>query len=68
MKLSRLCFCLLAAVWAAKAAQAVDFTTLEGKVLLGYQGWFNCPGLIQRFVSWAKVIIQGLHWSQAHPP
>ena len=25
-------------------AQAVDFTTLDGKVLLGYQGWFNCHG------------------------
>jgi len=42
MKLSRLFFfCILAS---ATAAQAVDFTTLDGKVLLGYQGWFNCPG------------------------
>lgn len=35
------CLSLLAVVL---SAQAVDFTTLEGKVLLGYQGWFNCPG------------------------
>ena len=42
MKLSRLFFfCILAS---ATAAQAVDFATMDGKVLLGYQGWFNCPG------------------------
>jgi hypothetical protein len=35
---------LLGVLAAAAAAQAVDFTTLDGKVLLGYQGWFNCPG------------------------
>jgi len=29
---------------ALATAQTVDFTTLDGKVLLGYQGWFNCPG------------------------
>ena len=27
-----------------RAAPAVDPSTLNGKVLLGYQGWFNCPG------------------------
>ncbi len=26
------------------AAQKVDASTLDGKVLLGYQGWFNCAG------------------------
>ncbi len=26
---------------ALATAQTVDFTTLDGKVLLGYQGWFN---------------------------
>lgn len=34
--------CVLAA--ASVCAQNVDPSTLEGKVLLGYQGWFNCPG------------------------
>lgn len=29
---------------AAYAADVVDASTLQGKVLMGYQGWFNCPG------------------------
>lgn len=29
---------------ALPAADRVDPSTLNGKVLLGYQGWFNCPG------------------------
>lgn len=29
---------------AASATDRVDASTLDGKVLLGYQGWFNCPG------------------------
>ncbi len=41
MKLTSLVLCLLSAT---AAAQKVDFTTLDGKVLMGYQGWFNCPG------------------------
>jgi hypothetical protein len=41
MKALSLLLCVLAS---AAAAQAVDFTTLDGKVLLGYEGWFNCPG------------------------
>jgi hypothetical protein len=28
----------------SRAADAVNPSTLRGKVLLGYQGWFNCPG------------------------
>src|ERR1700691_5260572 len=28
----------------AKAADTVDPTTLNGKLIMGYQGWFNCPG------------------------
>jgi len=37
---------VLAAMFGAAATRAagVDATTLEGKVLLGYQGWFNCEG------------------------
>jgi hypothetical protein len=29
---------------APAAAAAVDATTLHGKLLFGYQGWFGCPG------------------------
>jgi hypothetical protein len=28
----------------AEAAPAVDPTTLYGKMIMGYQGWFSCPG------------------------
>ena len=27
-----------------KSADTVDPTTLTGKLIMGYQGWFNCPG------------------------
>jgi hypothetical protein len=27
-----------------KAAGTVDPSTLTGKLIMGYQGWFNCPG------------------------
>ena len=26
-----------------KAADTVDPSTLTGKLIMGYQGWFNCP-------------------------
>lgn len=42
---------------AAACGQTVDVSTLEGKVLLGYQGWFSCPGdgAPQRsWRSWAR--------------
>ena len=54
MKPFHLFVSMLAAV---AAAHAVDFTTLEGKVLLGYQGWFNCPGdggSHREWRSWAR--------------
>jgi hypothetical protein len=41
----------------AATAHAVDFATLDGKVLLGYQGWFNCPGdgdTNRGWRSWAR--------------
>lgn len=45
----RVLFPLLALMLAPEPAQKrvaaeVDPSTLEGKVLFGYQGWFNCPG------------------------
>ena len=27
-----------------KTADTVDPSTLTGKLIMGYQGWFNCPG------------------------
>jgi hypothetical protein len=39
-------------------AQKVDATTMEGKVLFGYQGWFNCP--VNGSGSW-------VHWSRGVP-
>ncbi len=27
-----------------KAGDSVDTSTLTGKLIMGYQGWFNCPG------------------------
>ena len=33
-----------AVVAAAHAASDVDATTLDGKLMFGYQGWFGCPG------------------------
>jgi hypothetical protein len=42
----------------AVGAAAVDPSTLEGKVLFGYQGWFNCP--TAGTGSW-------VHWSRGVP-
>src|SRR5690349_453062 len=38
---------------------AVDSTTLDGKVLFGYQGWFRTPGDGSN-VGWS-------HWSRSAP-
>jgi hypothetical protein len=39
-------------------AASVDFSTIEGKVLFGYQGWFNCP--MNGSGTWT-------HWSGGAP-
>jgi len=38
------------------SAAGVDASTLDGKVVLGYQGWFNCPGdgSSRNWRSWAR--------------
>ena len=51
---------LLAACAAAFAADATDASQLQGKVLLGYQGWFNCPLPGVTGATWS-------HWSKALP-
>jgi hypothetical protein len=40
----------------AAAANAVDTSTLTGKVMCGYQGWFNCEGdgAERGWVHWTK--------------
>jgi hypothetical protein len=42
------------------AARRVDPSTLEGKVLFGYQGWFDCPGANGHPDNWS-------HWSRGVP-
>jgi hypothetical protein len=42
---------------ALPAAGPVDPSTLDGKVLIGYQGWFSCP---QDGTAWS-------HWSRGVP-
>ena len=46
-----LCLCSLRA-----SGQTVDTTTLAGKVMCGYQGWFNCEGdgAERGWVHWTK--------------
>src|ERR1700694_5612917 len=42
-------------------AQAVDASALKGKVLLGYQGWFRCPGGGTSGTNWS-------HWTSSGVP
>ena len=44
------------AVAPAPEAVAVDATTLHGKVMAGYQGWFRCPG--------DPADLGWIHWSR----
>ncbi len=46
----------LTIVGAGHAADRVDASTLTGKVLFGYQGWFDCPGPSTPAHRWS-------HWS-----
>ncbi len=45
---------------AAAFGQAVEPATLTGKVLLGYQGWFRCPGGGTSGTNWS-------HWANGTP-
>jgi hypothetical protein len=58
MRLIPASFLLLAAVaaFAADATTPVATTTMHGKVMCGYQGWFRCPGDASSF-GWG-------HWSR----
>ncbi|MBK7927669.1 MAG: hypothetical protein IPJ98_09280 [Bryobacterales bacterium] len=50
---------LLLAVVGARA-QNPDPSTLDGKVVLGYQGWFRCPGGGAMGTNWS-------HWANGMP-
>jgi uncharacterized protein (TIGR03437 family) len=43
----------------AALVQAVDTSTLRGKVLLGYQGWFRCPAGDASGTNWSHWTISG---------
>jgi hypothetical protein len=46
--------------WATTAsAQVVDRSTLTGKILPGYQGWFYCPG------DGNDPVVGWRHWSKS---
>jgi hypothetical protein len=57
MKYSIFCMLLVAA---GHAADVVDSSTLNGKVLFGYQGWFKCPDDGSPDKNWS-------HWSRGVP-
>jgi hypothetical protein len=42
-------------------APAVDATTLRGKVIFGYQGWYSCPGDGAGYPDW-------IHWFDYNSP
>ncbi len=45
----------------APAVEAVDTTTLAGKFMFGYQGWFGCPDDGSKLARWE-------HWFRAGQP
>jgi hypothetical protein len=48
------------AVLLCSAAHAVDPSTLDNKVLIGYQGWFTCPtDGSQRWTHWSRGVPAG---------
>ena len=55
-----LALCSTTAWIQAGHAQVVDASTLNGKVLFGYQGWFRCPGGGTSGVNWS-------HWANGTP-
>jgi hypothetical protein len=42
-----------------RMAPAVDATTLSGKTIFGYQGWFSCPGDGSKLENWEHWFIHG---------
>jgi hypothetical protein len=46
-----------------KAADTVDPSTLTGKLIMGYQGWFNCPndGTSDWYLSLAGAATTAVH-------
>jgi hypothetical protein len=42
-----------------RPASAVDATTLDGKLMFGYQGWFGCPGDGSPLNSWEHWFRRG---------
>lgn len=51
---------LLFAHGAIANSAPVDTSTIKGKVMVGYQGWFRCPGDGSPANNW-------LHWSDSEP-
>src|SRR5258706_16203442 len=48
-------FALLSCQIALPAAGEVDASTLDNKVLIGYQGWFTCPSDgSDRWTHWSR--------------
>src|SRR5262245_33824044 len=46
-------------VAAAQAAWDIDATTLDGKLMFGYQGWFGCPGDGSPLAAWEHWFRRG---------